>query len=172
MKYILMIVLSLSFHCRLHAQHQNEVKRQRFLVVFDSKSKEVRILPNNRFTSIKSEASKRRIYGPFQADSLYMYTSSDTIFLDSISSIQNIKPLLLLIGSASLIGAIPIALQFVSFATYVDIGIAGQVFFGVIPLIAPLTALSFVYKKEKLSDGSYVYGYQQYPFKHMSGFRK
>jgi len=172
MKYILFVFLCLSFSSRLNAQHQVEVRAQSFLVIFDTESKAVRIFPNNRLTSIRSEASKRPIYGPFLADSLYLYTPTDTILVDSIAYIQHIKPLLLLVGTVALIVAVPTAVQLVIFATYAELGIAAQVFFGVVPFIPPLTVLSFVYKKENLTAGKYIYGYQQFPFNYMLGFRR
>lgn len=172
MKHVLLVVFCFSFSSRLYAQHQKEVRAQSYLVIFDSKSKEVRIFPNNRLTSIRSEAGKRPIYGPFLADSLYLYSPTDTISIDSISYIQHIKPLLLLVGGAALIAAVPTALQLVFVATFVDLGIGAQVLFAIAPFIPPLAVLSFVYKKENLTAGKYIFGYQQYPFKYLLGFRR
>lgn len=172
MKHLLLLVFCFSFSSMLYAQHQERARAQSFLVIFDTKSKAVRIFPNNRFTSVKLETSKRIIHGPFLADSLHLYKDTDTIPLDSLKFMQNVNPLLLLVGGATLIAAFPAAIELVFIIQWLEVGLFIQIVAAAIPFVLPFTMLDYSYKKQNIVPGKYFHSYQQFPFKYMFGYRK
>jgi len=147
---------------------QNTIRKTpHYLIIHNTDGRKGKILVNNNFIRVKLKNDGGKVYGPFQVDSNFIYTATDTVLVDSILLFKTFQPGVALLGISTIVPAM-LVLSVIApgyYFTFVSDPIVWLVTFS--PFIVPLLFIVSSIRRYKIVSDVRIEGRNKYPW-HLS----